>query len=84
MEETRKVEQRGEGVRWERILHRARNRGVSTAYSRAGMEAGAKAGAEAGVKAGAQWAIENSRVRRRIERGPNGEILGTIEERVPE
>jgi hypothetical protein len=23
-------------------------------------------------------------VRRRIERGPNGEILGTIEERVPE
>jgi hypothetical protein len=48
-----------------------------------GVKAGAKAGAEAGVMAGARYVMDNSRVRRKVERDGQGQIVATIEERVP-
>jgi len=46
-------------------------------------QAYAKAGAEAGVKAGAKYVMDNSRVRRTVERHAAGQIVATVEEREP-
>jgi hypothetical protein len=53
------------------------------AGAQAGVIAGTKVGAQAGVKLGIDHALRSTRVRRRIERDPNGQIVGSIEERVP-
>lgn len=55
--------------------------GVQGGYV-AGVKAGAQAGAKAGVKAGAQYVVNNSRVRRTVERDSEGRIMGSIEDRV--
>ena len=45
--------------------------------------AGVRAGAAAGVTAGARYALQNTRVRRTVERDANGQITGTVEIREP-
>ena len=49
----------------------------------AGVRHAAKAYAEAGVKAGAEYVLANTRVRRSIERDPDGKVIGSIEVREP-
>lgn len=73
------------------VGHQAGARAVAGPQYEAGVKAGAEAvagpamrsGAEAGVKAGAAWVMQNSVVRRRVERDERGQVTGTIEERVP-
>ena len=49
----------------------------------AGVKYAAKAYAEAGVKAGAEYVLANTRVRRSIERDPDGKVIGSVETREP-
>ena len=56
---------------------------IAAPYVQAAATAGVKAGAEAGVKAGAKYVMDNSRVRRKVERDAAGQIVATVEEREP-
>jgi hypothetical protein len=49
----------------------------------AGVKAGAKAVAPKVFEAGARYALQNSRLRRTVERDANGQIVGTVESREP-
>jgi hypothetical protein len=49
---------------------------------RLGVSSAAQPYAQAGANAGAKWALEHSVVRRKVERGANGEIDSIVEQRV--
>jgi hypothetical protein len=58
-------------------------RATAAAAAQAGVRAGAKAGVDAGARYGAQHVLQNSRIRRTVERDEQGRITGTIESREP-
>jgi hypothetical protein len=66
----------------------ARQQGASTSRlvqsaAVAGVKAGAKAVAPKVFEAGARYVLQNSRLRRTVERDADGTITGTVESREP-